>query len=234
MVVEDEENAFRLLIASPKWTYCWIQENWMKLCWCWDDKVIFGMLVVLRITLLYYILMGWQGTSSPPLSSLSSPLLYSHPTPKTRFFFLFPPHPKLSFELILYSICGFLFSLPIQQGHPTHTITPSLHPPKLQKRHLLTGSGFGAWLFAPKIPLSPNFFLLLGLGKAAAWGKKNLQLLICISFMIWRSAVVCLRDWIGLEQKKTTDHTTTAATTIWMDCAFDRSCNQQLRIAKLD
>lgn len=178
----------------------------MKLCWCWNGRVIFGMLVALLITLLYYILMGWQGTISPPLFILSpllpSPLLYSHPTPKTRFFFLFPPNPKLSFELILFSICGFFFSLPIQQGHPIHTITPSLHPPELQKRHLLTGSGFGAWLFAPKIPLSPNFFLLLGLGKTAAWGKKNLQLLICISFTIWRSTVVCPRDWIGVEERE--------------------------------
>lgn len=171
----------------------------------------------------------------PPFYSLSSPPLSStllSPNTQNQIFLSFSTQPKALFWAHSLFHMWVFFSLPIQQGHPIHTITPSLHPPELQKRHLLTGSGFGAWLFAPKIPLSPNFFLLLGLGKTAAWGKKNLQLLICISFTIWRSTVVCLRDWIGVEQreKKTTDHTTTT----WMDCVFDRSCNQQLRISKLD
>ncbi len=113
MVVEDEENAFRLLIASPKWTYCWIQENWMKLCWCWNDKVIFGMLVVLPITLLYYILMGWQGLVPPPpfFSLLSSPLLSSTLTqhPKPDFSFIFHPTQNSLLNSFSFPYVGFCF-----------------------------------------------------------------------------------------------------------------------------
>jgi hypothetical protein len=39
-----------------------------------------------------------------------------------------------------------------------HTITPALHPPKLQKRHLLTGSGLELDSLLLKSPLALTFF----------------------------------------------------------------------------